>query len=87
MTALLEAPAGAVPVGPRTGRRRGGGPLLVVAIALTALRPTHRGVLDRAAPRRVQCDLDLSTTPAGLLTALPVLCFARWVPWPPGRPV
>jgi CP family cyanate transporter-like MFS transporter len=76
VTALVPAPAGAVPVAPRTGRRRGGGPLLVVAIALTAFN--LRTAVSSIGPLldEVRRDLALSTTHAGLLTGLPVLCFA-----------
>lgn len=75
---------------PRTGdepaaatRTRGGALLLVTAVVLVALnqRPAVVGV----APvlRDLRADTGLSSALAGLLTALPVLCFGAFAPLAP----
>jgi CP family cyanate transporter-like MFS transporter len=62
--------------------RRGPGPTTALLAAIVVVALNLRGVLSAAAPvlPQVRGDLGLSEVQAGLLTTLPVLCFAVFAP-------
>jgi CP family cyanate transporter-like MFS transporter len=66
-----------------TGRRRTATVLLVVAIVAVALNQRPAIVAVGSVLRRLQDDTGIGDTLAGVLTALPVLCFGAFAPVAP----